>query len=179
MSELAQRATNGAFGSADRANYNTEFSTVRDQITQLLTTAKFNGESLFENSSISVAINSEGDTDTFAKVNLLDITSLGLNASSIGTTTAAGSAITAVNTALSSITTQRAVVNAAISRFNFHITNIRTERINVEAANGRIKDIDIANETTNLSKNQILLQTATSMLAQANTSQQTVLQLLQ
>ncbi|MEM9399309.1 MAG: flagellin [Verrucomicrobiota bacterium] len=179
MSELAQRATNGAFGSADRANYNTEFTTIRDQITQLLTTAKFNGETLFETNSITVAINAQGDTDYFSKINLTNITSLGLDASTIGTTTAAGSAITAVTEALSSITTQRALVNAAISRFNFHITNIRTERINVEAANSRIKDLDVAQESTRLSKNNILLQTATAMLAQANQSQQSVLQLLQ
>lgn len=179
MSELAQRATNGAFGSADRANYNTEFSAIRDQIGQLLTNAKFNGETLFVAESITVSINAEADTDSFAKVNLTNLTSLGLNGLTIATTTVAGSAISTVNTALASITTQRAVVNAAISRFSFHIQNIRTERINVEAANSRIKDLDVASESTNLSKQNILLQASTAMLAQANTSQQVVLQLLQ
>ena len=178
MSELAQRATNGAFGSSDRANYNQEFTVLRDQITNVLGNARFNGETLFEGATVSVGINADGNTDTFSKVNLTNITSLGLNATTIGTTTAANSAITAVNTALSSITTERANVNSAISKFQFHINNIRTERINVEAANSRIKDLDVAAETSNLSKQNILLQASTSMLAQANSSQQSVLQLL-
>lgn len=178
MSELAQRATNGAFGSADRANYNQEFTTLRDQITTVLGNAKFNGVSLFGSGSISVSINAEGNTDTFSKVNMTQVTNLGLNGSTIGTTTAAGSAITAVTTALGSITTQRANVNASISKFQFHINNIRTEDINVQAANSRIKDLDVAAETTLLSKMNILLQASTSMLAQANASQQSVLTLL-
>ncbi|MEM9446752.1 MAG: flagellin, partial [Verrucomicrobiota bacterium] len=74
--------------------------------------------------------------------------------------------------------TERANVNSAISKFQFHINNIRTERINVEAANSRIKDLDVAAETANLSKQNILVQASTSMLAQANSSQQSVLQLL-
>ncbi|MEM9399311.1 MAG: flagellin [Verrucomicrobiota bacterium] len=178
MSELAQRATNAAFGSSDRANYNQEFTTLRDQITNVLTNARFNGESLFGAATVSVGINADGNTDTFSKVNLTNITNLGLNGSSIGTTTLAASAITAVSTALSSITTERANVNSAISKFQFHINNIRTEKINVEAANGRIKDLDVAAETAMLSKQNILLQASTSMLAQANAAQQSVLSLL-
>lgn len=180
MSELAQRATNGAFGSADRANYNIEFTKIRDQIGTILSNAKFNGETLFQGStSIAVAVSAQGDTDVFSKVSVTDLTGIGLNASTIGTTTVAISAIDAVNDALATITTKRAEVNADISKFNFHIQNIRTERINVEAANARIKDLDIASESTALAKNNILLQASTSMLAQANASQQAVLALLQ
>ncbi|MFZ5806229.1 MAG: flagellin [Verrucomicrobiota bacterium] len=179
MSELAQRATNGAFGSADRANYNIEFTKMRDQIGTILSTAKFNGETLFAaNNSVTVAISAQGDTDVFSKVSVTQITGLGLSGSTIGTTTVAISAIAAVNNALATITTKRAEVNADISKFNFHIQNIRTERINVEAANARIKDLDIASESTQLAKNNILLQASTSMLAQANASQQAVLSLL-
>ena len=179
MSELAQRATNGAFGSADRANYNIEFTRIRDQINSILTNAKFNGETLFQaDTSISVAINAQGDTDVFSKVSLTQVTGLGVGGTTIGTTSAATSAITALNNAISTITAKRAEVNADISKFNFHIQNVRTERINVEAANSRIKDLDVAAESTLLAKNQILLQASTAMLAQANTSQQNVLNLL-
>ncbi|MFZ5805878.1 MAG: flagellin [Verrucomicrobiota bacterium] len=179
MSELAQRATNGAFGSADRANYNIEFTKLRDQIGTVLSSAKFNGETLFQvNTSIAVAISAQGDTDVFSKVSVTNLTNLGINASTIGTTTVAISAIASLNNALSTIATKRAEVNADISKFNFHIQNIRTERINVEAANSRIKDLDVASESTQLAKNNILIQASTAMLAQANVSQQNVLSLL-
>jgi flagellin len=178
MSELAQRATNGAFGSADRANYNTEFTRLRDQIGSMLGQAQFNGTSIFGNGTISVAINAQGQTDTFSQVNLTNITALGLNATQISTTTDAGNALTSVRSALESVTTERAKVNADISKFNFQIQNIRTESTNLAAANSRIKDLDVAAESTALSKNNILIQAATSMLAQANQSQQAVLSLL-
>lgn len=178
MSELAQRATNGAFGSADRANYNTEFTRLRDQIGSMLTNAQFNGTSIFGTGTISVAVNAQGQTDTFAQVNMTDITSLGLASTTIGDTSAAGTALTAVRTALESVTTNRAQVNADISKFNFQIQNIRVESTNLSAANSRIKDLDVAAESTALSKNNILLQAATAMLSQANQNQQSVLSLL-
>jgi flagellin len=178
MSELAQRATNGAFGSSDRANYNTEFTRLRDQIGSMLSQAQFNGSSIFGSGSISVAINGEGNTDTFNKVTYTNITGLGLAASEISDTTNAGSALTAVRSALESITTARAQVNADISKFNFRIQNIRTESVNIQSANSRIKDLDVAAESTQLSRNNILLQASTAMLAQANQNQQAVLALL-
>jgi flagellin len=178
MSELSQRATNGAFGSADRANYNTEFSRLRDQVTSMLGQGQFNGTTVFGSGTITVAINAQGQTDSFSQINYTNATSLGVGASTIGTTTAAGDAITAVRTALESITTARAGVNADISKFSFHIQNIRTESTNLSAANSRIKDLDVASESTALSKNNILLQASTAMLAQANQNQQSVLSLL-
>jgi len=174
MSELAQRATNGAFGSADRANYNVEFQTLKSQIDSIASNASFNGTSLFAAGSVTVAINADSATDTFqTKAITLSLTNI-----SIDTTSNATSAITALSSAIGLVTTRRAEVNTDISKFNFHITNIRTERINVEAANSRIKDLDIAAESSNLAKNNILLQASTAMLAQANASQQAVLALL-
>lgn len=178
MSELAQKATNGAFSDADRANYNTEFTRLRNQIDSIFRNSTFNGETIFASSNVSVSINAQGTTDLFQKVNLTNVTSLGIGSTTIGTTTAAGAAITALNTALQNVTTKRAEVNADISKFNFHISNIKTEKINVESANSRIKDIDVAEETMKLSKQSILLQASTAMLAQANAAQQTVLTLL-
>ena len=180
MSELAQRATNGAFGSNDRANYNTEYNKLRLQIGNIIQNATFNGTSIFATDNVTVAINAEGATDTFYKANVTTLTDAGLGAiTSISTQTEAQVAITALNMALQTITTYRAQVNADVSKFNFHINNIRTQTTNIQSANSRIKDLDVANESTNLSKDQILVQAATSMLAQANTSQQTILKLLQ
>jgi flagellin len=179
MSELAQRAANGAFGSADRANYNTEFTRLRDQISSIAAQAKFNGQTLFAASTITVAINAEGDTDTFALATTGNLTSLGISGLTIGDLANAISAVSSLNNAIQTLTTRRAEANADISKFNFHISNMRTEKVNVEAANGRIKDLNVAEESTALSKNNILVQASTAMLAQANASQQSVLALLQ
>lgn len=186
MSELAERATNGAFGTADRANYAVEFDNLKSQINQLQQNAKFNGSSLFTSTSISTAIDAAGTTDSLKLAALstnsgtstatqvfLDISSL-----QVTSTASAAAAIANLESAINSVTTQRASINADIAKFNFHVANIRTEKINVESANSRIKDLDIADESTQLSKSNILLQASTAMLAQANTSQQAVLTLL-
>ncbi len=105
-------------------------------------------------------------------------TSLGINAITIGTTTAATTAIGLLNTAITSLTSRRASVNADISKFNFYVQNQQTESTNLQAANSRISDVDVAAESTELAKNNILLQASSSMLAQANSSQNALLSLL-
>jgi flagellin len=178
MSELAQSATNGAFGSADRANYATEFNTLLTQIDSIASNAQFNGSSLFTAGTVSVAIDSSGATDTFTTSTVGNSTSLGINGLTIDTTTAAATAITKLNSAISTLTSRRATVNADISKFNFYVQNQQTESTNLQAANSRIADVDVATESTELAKTNILLQASSSMLAQANSSQSSLLTLL-
>jgi flagellin len=178
MSELAQSATNGAFGSADRANYATEFNTLLTQIDSIASNAKFNGSSLFVAGTVSVAIDSSGATDSFVTSTVGNSTSLGITALDISTTTGAASAISALDTAISSLTGRRAQVNADISKFNFYVQNQQTESTNLQAANSRISDVDVATESTELAKDNILQQASTSMLAQANSAQSSLLTLL-
>jgi len=181
MSELAEEATNGSFGSADRANYATEFTDLQSQIDTIASDAQFNGSTLFTGGTISVAIDAEGDTDSFTTSTVGNTTSLAIGASSvtIGTTTAAASAITALNTAITSLTSRRAQVNSDIAKFNFYVQNIASESTNVQAANSQIANVDVATESTMEAQDSILLQASTSMLAQANVSQQSILKLLQ
>jgi flagellin len=178
MSELAQRATNGAFSDVDRANYNIEFERLKTQVNQIANNASFNGSTIFTSGTIAVAISAEGVTDFFLTSSLGNLSTLGITALTIGSTTGALTAIGSLNAAIQSIARRRAEVNADISKFNFHIQNIRTEKVNVQTANSRIKDLNVAEETTQLSKNNILLQASTAMLAQANTAQQNILTLL-
>jgi flagellin len=179
MSELAQSATNGAFGSADRANYATEFSTLQTQIDSIVTNASFNGSNLFTAGSVTVGVDANGTTDSFTTSTLGNTTSLGINGITIGTTTAAASAIGLLTTAITSLTSRRASVNADISKFNFYTQNIATETTNLQSANSAISDVDVATESTQLAKNNILVSASSSMLAQANSSQQSILTLLQ
>ena len=178
MSELAQSATNGAFGSADRANYATEFNNLLTQVDSIASDAQFNGSSLFVAGTVSVAIDSAGNTDSITTSTVGNTTSLGIHGITIGTTTAAGTAIGLLNTAIGSLTSRRASVNADISKFNFYIQNQQTESTNLQAANSRIADVDVASESTQLAKDNILLQASSSMLAQANSSQNSLLSLI-
>jgi len=120
-----------------------------------------------------------GTTDTFSTTTVGNTTSLGINGITIGTTTAAATAIGLLNTAITSLTARRATVNADISKFNFYVQNIATESTNLQAANSSIRDVDVATESTALAKNNILVQASSSMLAQANASQQSLLSMLQ
>jgi len=178
MSELAQSATNGAFGSADRANYATEFNTLLSQINTIASNAQFNGSSLFVSGSVTVAIDSNGTTDSFTTSTVGNATSLGISGVTIGTTTAAAAAIGTLNSAIETLTSRRAAVNADISKFNFYVQNIATETTNLQSANSRIADVDVATESTNLAKQNILVQASSSMLAQANSAQASILTLL-
>jgi flagellin len=127
---------------------------------------------------VSVAIDASGTTDSFTTTTTGDSTSLGINGLTIDTTTAAAAAIGKLNTAISTLTSRRAAVNADISKFNFYVQNQQTESTNLQAANSRIADVDVASESTELAKNNILLQASSSMLAQANSSQASILTLL-
>jgi flagellin len=178
MSELAQSATNGSFGSADRADYATEFAVLQTQIDTIVSDASFNGTSLFAAGSISVAIDAAGHTDSFATTTVGNTTSLGINGITIGTTTSANAAVGLLETAIQSLTTRRASVNADVSKFNFYVQNIATESTNLQAANSSIANVDVATESTKLAQNNILVQASSSMLAQANSSEQSLLGLL-
>ena len=97
---------------------------------------------------------------------------------SIGSFTGAQSAITAIDAALSGVSEVRGKLGAISNRLNSTIANMDQVRVNLSASQGRIEDADFAVETGNLAKNQILQQAATAMIAQANASKNSVLNLL-
>ncbi len=181
MSELATRATNGAFSASDRANYNTEFTVLQSNITNQITNAKFNGTRVFDTSqTISSTVSDDGSniyTLTLASA-LNNVSAITATSTNVLTASAATSALTALTSALSNIASSRATVNADVSALNFYVTDLSAQKINTDAANSRIKDLDFAAESTTLAKYNILNQAGTAMLAQANASTQSVLALL-
>ena len=178
MSELAQSASNGAFGSADIANYNTEFTDLVGQINTIFTNADFNGSTIFGSAGITVAVDASGNTDSLKAIAVSNLADLGLTSTSSITSANAATMITTLNSAIQSLTSSRAQVNADISKFNFYIQNQQTESTNLQAANSRIADVDVASESTELAKDNILLQASSAMLAQANSSQNSLLSLI-
>ena len=111
-------------------------------------------------------------------ISSMDTTGLGVNASSIATQAGAGAAVTATRTAINTVSDQRALLGAMQNRLEHKISNLNISSENLSAAESRIRDVDIAEEMTNYTKNNILSQAATAMLAQANSAPQNVLSLL-
>jgi flagellin len=179
--ELAVQSSSGTYSDDDRTNMNAEVTALTSQITDILSNTKFNNVNLFDGTagtsgSVSIQTGADsGDTVTLSFAKLTDTTS----ATSVATTTAAGTAMTTVDAQLKTINTARATLGASESRLNSVVNNVTNNVTNLTDARSRIEDTDYSAETTNLAKAQILSQAATAMLAQANQSQQGVLKLLQ
>jgi len=178
MSTLAVEAQDGTKTNTERADYQKEFSTLAGYITNTAT-ANFNGVSLFSSTALSVTTDGTGGTYSMTGVSLGASQYTGATAADISTTSGAASALTAVTTAITQLATDRATVGANEERLNFTGQELGVLQTNLSAANSQISDVDVAQESTNFAKYQILVQSGTSMLAQANQSPQSVLKLLQ
>jgi flagellin len=177
MSELAVQAQDVTKSSSDLTLYNNEFSTLATYVSNVATQS-FNGVSLFSGNSFKVVVDSSGGTYTNTGVNLGASAYTALSSASIATTTGATSALTAVTTAISQLATDRAGLGANEETLTDYSNQLSTLNNNLSAANSQIMDVDVAQESTNYAKQNILVQTSTAMLAQANALPQIALKLL-
>jgi flagellin len=178
MATLAVEAQDGTKTDSERADYQKQFSTLSAYITDTAS-KNFNGVSLFSSSALTVTSDGAGDTFSMTGVDLSASAYSGATGSDITTTTGAASALTAVTAAIVQLATDRATVGASEQRLNYTGQQLSVLQTNLSAANSTISDVDVAQESTNFAKYQILVQAGTSMLAQANQSPQSVLKLLQ
>ncbi len=178
MSQLAVEAQDGTKTDAERADYQKEFSTLSAYITDTAT-KNFNGVSLFSAAALEVTTDGTGATFSMVGIDLSASAYTGATAADISTTTGAVSALTAVTAAITQLATDRATVGANEDRLNYTSQELGVLQTNLDAANSQISDVDVAQESTNYAKYQILTQSGTSMLAQANQNPQSVLKLLQ
>jgi len=177
MSELAILAQDATKGDADRALYNSEFQELGSFITA--TAAKdFNGVSLFSSTALSITTDGEGNSFTMNGINLGASAYTSATGSNISTTTAAASAVTAVKAAITQLSTDRATIGSYQARATTVLDQLAVSKENLQAATSRIEDVDIAEESTAFARNNILVQSGTAMLAQANQLPQSVLRLL-
>ncbi|MEK4239927.1 flagellin N-terminal helical domain-containing protein [Paenibacillus sp. FSL H7-0714] len=179
MNTLANQSANGTYVTADRDKLQLEVTQLLAEIGRVTTNSKFNGVNLL-NASASVDFQigvSKAETLT---VKLTDngTTKLGVNAISVATVTGAKAAMSAIATAIDTVSTNRAQLGAYQNRLEHTINSLGVTSENLSAANSRIKDADMATEMTSFTKNQILVQAGTAMLAQANSAPQAVLKLL-
>jgi flagellin len=179
MSELAIQAQDVTKSNSDRGLYQQEFNTLAKYVNNVAT-KEFNGVSLFNGTALNVTIDSDANTFTMSGVNMTTTTfSKLLNTDSIGTTTAATAALGDVKAAISELAADRANIGANIETLTDYSNQLSTLNNNLSAANSQIMDVDVAQESTNYAKYNILVQSGTAMLAQANSMPQTVLKLLQ
>ena len=181
--ELAVQSASQTYGTGDRTNLNAEVTELKNQITSILSNTEFNGTKLFDgNAGSSGTVNVQVGSDANVTVGLtfssITTTTLGVNATAVDTSANAQTAITATDSAIESVATKRANLGASQSRLSSAVNNLTTNVTNLTDARSRIEDADYSAETAALAKAQILSSASTAMLAQANQSQQSVLQLL-
>ncbi len=177
MSELSIMAQDATKSDADRALYNGEFSTLAAYIADMAT-KDFNGVSLFGGSTLDITIDSEGTKFVMSSPNLTSATYTALAGADVTTVANAGNALTVVKTAINQLATDRAGVGANVSRLTSTGEQLGILEDNLSSANSRIADVDVAQESTQFARFNILVQAGTAMLAQANALPQSVLRLL-
>ena len=181
MSELSMLAQDTTKTNSDLSNYNSEFLQLQSYISDI-SSKQFNGVSLFDSAGLGVTVNSDAVTFGMNSADLTGATSTGvLNAYSgisISTSSAAYSALNQIKTAIQALANMRAQVGANLQRLNLTSEQLVILNENLSAANSRIKDVDVAEESTQFAKYNILTQSGTAMLAQANLLPQSALRLL-
>ncbi len=183
MRELAVQSRNGTYNTSQRGFLMDEFDQLRSEIDRIVNTTEFNGVSLLDGDqasglSFQVGMGTSGDDRLTISIADSGSSSLGLTSSSISSTGGADTAIGALDDAIEDISTRRASLGAMQNRLSTTMSNLETYSANLSAANSRIVDVDVAEETANLTKNQILMQAGTAMLAQANQGPSVALSLL-
>jgi flagellin len=193
LRELASQAATGTVGSTERATIQLEFNALRNEIDRISATTQFNGQGLVDGSLAStvssanqVLIQVGIDSGTNSRINLNEQINLtAVTSSSLGidtlSVTAAAQALTTldtINTAISKVTQARGQVGAVQNRLTRSVGNLSVSIENLQAAESSIRDADIAKEIADLTRNQILVQSATAMVGQANLIPQSILLLL-
>ncbi len=193
MRELSIQSSTDTMTTTERSYTDKEFGQLMSEITRISNSASYNGMTLLDGASNSfgasggtssvlhIGAGSSATTDRLSiTVNAMTLGALGLNQTTTTVSTSAGalSSLSLIDTAIKSVNTMRSDMGAYVNRLEFAISNLGNQIYNTQDAESRIRDVDFAKETTEFTRAQILTQSATSMLAQANQVPQGVLSLL-
>ena len=178
MKQLAEQAATESYTPTQRTIMNSEFTQMADEINRIATATKFNGIQML-NSSASKTIQF-GGADDFIAVAGADMTKSGLGISTLNITSRGGalSALGAIDSAIGAKDTARAAFGYQMNRLEMSVSVMGIQSENLLAAESRISDVDVATEVATMTRNQVLAQAGTAMLAQANTIPQMALTLL-
>ncbi|WP_447977033.1 flagellin N-terminal helical domain-containing protein [Candidatus Nitrospira bockiana] len=182
LRELASQSANGTVGSTERSYLDQEFVALRSEIDRIAAVTEFNGTPLLSGASNSFTIQvgyKSGSNNTLTlSLRDLDVGSIGLSSVNVSTAANAQSALSNIDSAISAVATARADYGSYQNRFEATIASLQITSENFSAAESRIRDADIAYETSVFTKNQILVQSGIAILAQANSLPQQALTLL-
>ncbi len=192
--ELSVQSANGIYTAEDRMQIQVEISQLVDEVNRIASHAQFNGMNILtgrfaqggaEATGVQFQVGANMDQAETAFIGTMTATALGLQGAqgeegmlSLSTPDSANQAIGVVDAALRTVSKQRADLGAYQNRFEMAREGVAIAAENLQAAESQIRDVDMANEIVDFTKNQILMQANNAMLAQANTQPQAVLQLL-
>ena len=201
MRELSVQSANGTLGSTERGFLNDELGALTNEIDRISEVTEFNGKILLNGSftassnnpvSFQVGINASSNNQIETYIADMHTSQLGLNAASggggtpatsvnsisIDTVSGARAALATIDEAITDTSANRTQLGSTQNRLSVTISNLMATRENLTAANSRIRDVDVANETAEMTRNNILSQAGVSVLAQANQAPSMVLSLL-
>ena len=181
MNELATQAANDTNTTVDRNAIQAEVDALTSEIDRIQSTTQFNTMNLIDGTftSKNLQVGALSGQTIQISISKMDAASIGVSGLSVSGNVAAGKSMSAIQKAIESISTQRSALGALQNRLEHTIANLDTTSENTSSAESRIRDVDMAEEMVEYSKNNILAQAGQSMLAQANQSTQGVLSLLQ
>ena len=180
MNELATQAANDTNTSTDRTAIQAEIDQLTSEINRIQSTTQFNTMNLLDGtfSSKNLQVGSLSGQSIGISIKNMNASSLGVDALKVSSFASAGSSMDKIQSAINLVSTQRSTLGALQNRLEHTINNLNTTAENTQAAESRIRDVDMATEMVEYSKNNILAQAGQSMLAQANQATQGVLSLL-
>ena len=183
LRELAVQSSNGSVSNQDKNTLQQEFSNLVSEINRIGSSTEFNGIKLLDGTSTSVSFQvgfgTTSGIDTIAvSLSASLSTSLSLQSLDIGSGGVTTTAITNIDAAINTVSSLRGTLGAVQNRLNSTINNLAIQVENLSAAESRIRDVDVAYETAQLTRNSILQQASISVLSQANALPQSALQLL-
>jgi flagellin len=192
MRELSIQSDNDTLTSTERGYLDQEFQSLKEEITRVTKSTQYNGLTLLDGESASFgteggaasilhigANNLTGVDRVTVSIDAITLGSLGLSAAAITGRPSISDAIDSIDTAIQSVNAMRSNMGALMNRLDHAVNNLEIQETNMQSAESVIRDSDFALETTKFTRNQILTQSSTSMLAQANQVPQGVLSLLQ
>jgi flagellin len=194
MRELSVQSSNDTLTSTERSYANQEFSALRNEIDRIANVTTYNGMELISsntsrfgitgatsNTAFWISAGSTVGTDSLTiTIDTLSVSSMSANLSTANLTTQgnATAAMSYIDTAINYVNNTRADIGAYVNRLDHAVNNLLVGETNQAAAESLIRDVDFASETSSFTKNQILMQSGTAMLSQANMAPQSVLSLL-
>jgi len=188
MRELSVQSANATLGGNERGYIQTEFTQLSSEIDRISKVTDFNGQKLLDGSAstgltFQIGIQNTANDRLSMSITKLDTSTLGstslhISAASLSTAANAQAAIGTFDKAIQQLSQARAKVGATQNRMTVTVSNLAVTQENLTAANSRIRDVDVASESANLTKAQILSQAGLAVLSQANQLPQAALSLL-